>query len=243
MLTTLLFALFAGAGAVLGALSARGKATMCNVSKDTVPVPSTANDPPTPLASAIPAGPRFIALGVGVQNYTCSSTGTFTYVFVPLSPMLVLTISHSSTGAVAELFDISCFRESAFTSITDRVNAAWQAAPSGVTAQDIISTLAPFDPPFVLGQHFFIVNPITGSGLSPKWDFTSASEKGHPNAFVVGARTGDVHAPEDSATNVDWLSLNKAQGDLADQVFRVVTRGGQPPTSVRRSSLQFLKDI
>ena len=50
---------------------------MCNVSGDAIPFPSTANDPPTPLASPIAGGPKFIGLGVGVQNYTCASTGTF----------------------------------------------------------------------------------------------------------------------------------------------------------------------
>ncbi|KAF8315822.1 hypothetical protein DL93DRAFT_2227112 [Clavulina sp. PMI_390] len=41
---------------------------------------------------AVPSGaPKIVALGVGVQNYTCGSTGTWT-----------------SIGAVANLFDISC---------------------------------------------------------------------------------------------------------------------------------------
>ena len=78
------------------------------------------------------------------------------------------------------------------------------------------------------------MNPVTGTGINAKWDFTSASFAGNPNAFVVGAKTGDVPAPEDPAVNVDWLSLNKLdnEGELADEIFRVVTRGGQPPSSV-----------
>lgn len=139
---------------------------------------------------------------------------------------------HRSTGAVAELFDISCLSESAYEDLTDLAFEAWEAAPASISAQDVINALAPFHSPLVLGQHYFIVNPITGSGLSPKWDFTSASEAGHPDAFVVGAKTGDVLAPTNPQTNVDWLSLSAAQGDLADQVYRVVTRGGQPPSSV-----------
>ena len=84
--------------------------------------------------------------------------------------------------------------------------------------------------PFVLGQHFFVTNPVTGSGLSPKWDFTSASLKGKSNAFAIGARAGSVAVPP--STNVDWLSLNVVQGDLAKHIFRVETRNGQPPASV-----------
>ena len=110
-----------------------------------------------------------------------------------------------------------------------------------MTPQEIIDGLDGIGSPEVLGQHYFILNP-SGSGLSPKWDFTSASEAGHPDAFVIGARTGDIPAPTNPTTNVDWLSLSNAGGDLADQVFRVQTRGGQPPASVsdhrqRRSML------
>ena len=107
--------------------------------------------------------------------------------------------------------------------------AAWEAAPAGITAAEVISTLAPLHLRFILGQHYFIANPVA---LSPKWDFTSASEAGHADAFVIGARTGDIPAPTDPSTNIDWLSLKNAGGDLADQIFRVETRGGQPPASV-----------
>lgn len=127
---------------------------------------------------------------------------------------------------------MSCLSPSNWNSATTAAFQAWQAAPPSVTAQDVIHKLSQLHTSIVLGQHYFITNPITGSGLSPKWDFTSASEKGHPNAFVVGARTGGAPAPTDPATNVDWLSLSKAQGDLADQIYRIETRGGQPPTSV-----------
>lgn len=136
---------------------------------------------------------------------------------------------------MAELFDISCLSESKYNALATVALKAWQAAPAGVTIQEVIADLGELNPPFVLGQHYFIVNPVTGSGLSPKWDFTSASEAGHPDAFVVGARTGDVPDPTDPQTNIDWLSLSAVPGlggDLADQVYRLQTHGGQPPSSV-----------
>ena len=104
------------------------------------------------------------------------------------------------------------------------------AQPDSVTVFDVIAEYQ--GNPGVLGQHYFITNPVTGSGLSAKWDFTSASEAGRAGAFVVGAKSGDVPAPADPGTDVDWLSLAAAQGALAQQVFRVETRGGQPPASV-----------
>ncbi|PSR90833.1 hypothetical protein PHLCEN_2v4802 [Hermanssonia centrifuga] len=136
-----------------------------------------------------------------------------------------------NVGALAELFDISCISPSYYDDVTDAAWFVWEHAPADLTAAEVIAGLAPYHLKFVLGQHYFITNPITGSGLSPKWDFTSASKAGNANAFVVGARTGDIPSPTDPAVNIDWLSLSGVQGDLADQIFRVQTRGGQPPTS------------
>ena len=114
--------------------------------------------------------------------------------------------------------------------MTNWVYDAWKSAPSKITAAEIISGLNVFHPAVVLGQHYFITNP--SGGLSPKWDFTSASEAGHPDAFVIGVKTGDIPDPSNPHINVDWLSLKNGGGALADQVFRVQTRGGQPPSSV-----------
>ncbi|EMD35435.1 hypothetical protein CERSUDRAFT_124747 [Gelatoporia subvermispora B] len=186
------------------------KRAECDVTKLSIPLPSGQ----TTLVKPTNFTPSFIGVGVGVQNYTCGSTGTFTNV-----------------GALAELFDISCASPLSFDSLTDVIFDAWKDAPKEITAADLIDTLAIFDPPNVLGQHFFVTNPITGSGLSPKWDFTSASLKGHGDAFVVGAKVGDLLAPTDDTANIDWLQLNAAEGDLANAIFRIQTRGGQPPAS------------
>ncbi|KAE9408052.1 hypothetical protein BT96DRAFT_986271 [Gymnopus androsaceus JB14] len=85
--------------------------------------------------------------------------------------------------------------------------------------------------PFILGQHYFVTNPVTGTGLSPKWDFTSAAFAGNPAAFVVGSKIDDVPAPINSAANIDWLYLTNLTGTLANEIYRVDTQGGQPPTS------------
>jgi len=165
--------------------------------------------------------PHYIGIGVGVQNYTCTSGGNYTNV-----------------GAVAELFDVSCLNPSSYDEFTQLAFDAWKDASKELTAADLITDLAFIDPKVVLGQHYFITNPITGSGLSPKWDFTSASEKGHPDAFAVGAKVGDLPAPTDPATNIDWLQLKVVQGDLATQIYRVETKGGQPPSSCTPGSAE-----
>ena len=49
----------------------------CDVSKATIPLPGNQ----TQLIAPTDTKPRFVGIGVGVQNYTCSSAGTYTYVF------------------------------------------------------------------------------------------------------------------------------------------------------------------
>jgi len=82
--------------------------------------------------------------------------------------------------------------------------------------------------PAVLGQHYYVPNPV-GTGLSPKWDFTSSGvTAGDPNAYVIGAKVGDL--PTSDPNNIDDLMIKAIKGALAHEVFRVQTNGGQPPT-------------
>jgi hypothetical protein len=81
------------------------------------------------------------------------------------------------------------------------------------------------------------VTSPSGTGISPIWDFTSSgSFAGNANAYVIGAKVGDIPAPTSPTTNVDWLALNGVQGALASKIFRIDTVSGQPPTSVRTLS-------
>ncbi|EIN08187.1 hypothetical protein PUNSTDRAFT_44769 [Punctularia strigosozonata HHB-11173 SS5] len=179
----------------------------CDISKATFSVPAGLTAPTT--------GPSFIGLAAGVQNYTCTaSTSTWTNV-----------------GAVAELVDGSCLYSTPFfNSAVDHIYGAWEKAPASVTTQEIISTAAKFPTkPEVLGQHYYVPSP-SGTGVSPKWDFTSASFKGNSEAFVVASKTAAVNAPN-AATDITWVFLTAVEGELADNVYRVQTRGGQPPAS------------
>ncbi|KAI0346690.1 hypothetical protein BDW22DRAFT_1426116 [Trametopsis cervina] len=194
------------------AFAAPAKSSQCNTSNVKLILPPVAPGAPS-LATPLASGPKFIALAVGTQNYTCGAAGTYT-----------------SAGAFAELFDLSCVSPKAFDTLTEDAFAVWKVVPSFVTPQKIISTLAGIGSPEVLGQHYFVTN-TSGGALTPKWDFTSASEAGNPNAYVLGARTGTIPSPTNPTVDVDWLSLKNAGGELADQVFRVQTQGGQPPSS------------
>ncbi|KAK7044391.1 hypothetical protein R3P38DRAFT_162617 [Favolaschia claudopus] len=182
---------------------------VCDASAATMNLPAGQS-----LIVAPTTGPKFVALGVGVQNYTCDAA----------------TSKYTSVGAVASLFDISCLvKTPAFANIQTVAQMAWSVLPPKVSATTIGEKLGA---PALLGFHYFIPNPITGTGLSPKWDFTSTGKfKGDASAFIVAAKAANIAAPQDSAKNVDWLMLNNVQGSLATQVFRVDTVNGQPPTS------------
>jgi len=153
--------------------------------------------------------PIHIAVGVGVQNYTCDAA----------------TQKYTSVGAVAELFDISCLSGNplAFKNIQDVWFADWSRMPESFTVFDLVKENKGNRD--VLGQHYFIQN---GTAIAPKFDFTSASQKGNPDAYSVCAKVGDLPV---SSSNVDWLSLKSVEGDLAAMVYRVDTRSGRPPAS------------
>ncbi|KAI9465663.1 hypothetical protein BJY52DRAFT_1241770 [Lactarius psammicola] len=171
-------------------------------------VPASALELPSNQTQLVPptTAPKFVAVGVGNQNYSCTPGG-----------------NHTSIGAVAQLFDISTlFGEPEFSTIQDDAFGIWSSCPG---TNPLEAGLAPRLSKFgikPLGQHVFV---NFNGALSPKFDFTQAT--GNPNNFVVAAKTGDIPAP--SSSDVDWLELKRVDGGLADTVFRVNTRAGKPP--------------
>jgi hypothetical protein len=137
-----------------------------------------------------------------------------------------------SIGAVAMLYDITTlYGEPGFSTIQECVHDAWVNNPS----------TNPLDPGWdnqvqsrfglnPLGPHTFV--EFNGA-LDPKFDFTQSTN--NPSNFVIATKTGDIAAPTDPGTNVDWLHLTNVNGDLASDVFRVVTVGGKPPSAVNLS--------
>lgn len=147
---------------------------------------------------AAPSGaPSFVGVGAGVQNYTCGAAGTYT-----------------STGAVADIFDISCL----------------SGTPMFATVQDKALNGVPAGAP-LLGKHFFIGN--ADGSISPKWDFSSSQKSA--DAVVVAKKDAQANAPT-GAQDVAWLQLSSVSGSLASSVYRVDTRKGQPPASCTAGS-------
>lgn len=168
--------------------------------------------PPNRTAFSTPTGPlTSVVLGVGVQNYTCSAAGTYTWdiiptirVFLPWTCFLCRSI-----GAVASLYDLSCLSQfPEFDNVQDLAIELWKASP-------LTNENSPMTKSF-MGNHFFAASS-SGTGLSPIWDYRAGAAKGNLHAFVVAAKVADVPAPT-SPQDVDWLQLNSVSGSLAAQV-------------------------
>ncbi|KAI0066824.1 hypothetical protein BV25DRAFT_1848213 [Artomyces pyxidatus] len=190
------------------AFAAPAKLTGCSVPASALQLPANQTQLVVPTTA-----PNYVALGVGVQNYTCSAAGTWT-----------------TAGAYAELFDISClYNTKAWANIQDSAYDIWDKLPKSITVAELVSIFRDLNNFDVLGQHVFVTN--AAGGLSPMFDFTSSGpDAGNKNAYVIAAKVGDIPAPT-GPVDVDWLRLNRTSGELATTVFRVNTKAGQPPSS------------
>ena len=140
---------------------------------------------------------------------------------------------HRSAGAVAQLLDIShLYGTDEFSQVQVDAYYIWSNCSSkDPLGHELTARLEREFGTCLFGQHYFI-NGSTAGTLSPKFDFTSSGpNKGNSEAFVVAAKAGDLPAP-DSKLDVDWLRLNGTSGELATEVLRLYTKGGQPPSSV-----------
>jgi hypothetical protein len=138
-------------------------------------------------------------------------------------------------GALAELFDVSCFYGTAVYDASSQIAYdAWTLSSVNSTAA-VIAALGSAPP--VLGQHYYVPTPnATTTSYSPKWDFTSSgANKGNPEAYVIGKKVGDILSPLGNSSDggaIDWLSVAGVEGELASQIFRIDTVGGIQPSSV-----------
>jgi len=179
------------------------------------PVPGSVLQSELPSNQAVLVAPdktaKFVAVGAGNQNYTCTSAGTY-----------------SSIGAVAELYDITpLYGLSKFSVAQQSVYDFWTANqytdPLDPEWTSQVQSSLGFN---ILGPHTFV--EFDGA-LHPEFDFSQSTNDA--SNFVIAKKVGDIPDPIDPGTNVDWLQLKKVDGSLACTVFRVATIGGQPPTS------------
>jgi len=140
----------------------------------------------------------------------------------------------SNVGAVAQLFEISClFGRPEFSTIQDVAFSDWAASPSTNPLEpDLVQLMKNKHNINVEGQHYFVNQ---NNALVPVWDLRSSGENaGNSNAIIFAEKVKSAPSP-DGPENVDWVELKKLSGGLANQVYRVDTVKGQPPSTVSSS--------
>jgi hypothetical protein len=71
--------------------------------------------------------------------------------------------------------------------------------------------------------------------LSPEWNFAESQKTAA--AFVIGAKDKTL-AAANATTDIAWLQLHGVNGTLATEIYRLYTRGGQPPASCTPGSAE-----
>ncbi|KAH7406966.1 hypothetical protein DE146DRAFT_414372 [Phaeosphaeria sp. MPI-PUGE-AT-0046c] len=169
---------------------------LCDLSNVVLPVA------PTPLP-AVGEGHtlQHIAIGRGIQNYTCASADA--------APVAI--------GAIATLFNATCdsarLNERVMTDITTL--ALNYAVPKGPEADQRLS-----------GHHYFTDKKVPMFDMR-----TEGSNLGYVQALpdvVKSAAPKDASAGPNQMGSVAWLKLNGVEGDYKE-VYRVHTAGGAPP--------------
>jgi hypothetical protein len=158
---------------------------------------------PTPLpAVSNGATLRHVAIGRGIQNYTCASSSA------SATPVAI--------GAMASLFNATCdsarLNERVMADVTTL--ALSYAIPQGAEASQRLS-----------GHHEFTEKGIPLFKLQ-----TENNNYGYVQAkpdVIKRAAPQDASKGSNGMGSVAWLKLNAIEGDYSE-VYRVHTAGGQP---------------
>ena len=186
---------------------------------------------------------KHIAVGHGLQNYTCantSSTAAATGALAVLYDITSLYPGTAGTGLTEEgfaglsstvLFSQTIPLNLADPSAADPATPALPEASYGATADPFPApadlVISGMDPIAFLGRHYF------DAAGTPTFDLSASG------LFFSGAKAGGVKAPADadkgilSTGAVDWLQLGDSGKGLSSgvsYVYRVVTDGGVAQT-------------
>ncbi|PKX99187.1 DUF3455 domain-containing protein [Aspergillus novofumigatus IBT 16806] len=189
-------------------------------------------NPTIPLCDTKPALPapshgmklKFVALGRGTQNYTCSLSDKST------SPVAI--------GAVATLFDASCLASHNSAILHGLPSAMSKVSTDalGLFAMLLGQMTSRTSSGLILGEHYF-----TGTG-APMFDLRIGGHKD----WLQAKKGSSVPAPsqvsshsKDGEDNVPWLKLGFADGLGIREVYRIHTSGGQAPTSCKGQKESF----
>ncbi|OBT60901.1 hypothetical protein VE03_10814 [Pseudogymnoascus sp. 23342-1-I1] len=192
-------------------LSAASPVPICQIRARNAPgLPTTGSGTQLPPVSA-GLNLKFVTLGRGVQNYTCSGDyGT---------PVAV--------GAIAEIFEITALAQwnpvsPLFTGLP--AAAAYLTIPG---VQQLLNTRMPAgNPATIIGKHYF-----TSAGV-PTFDLYARSKKLSSKLVAKVSAPANANVGPAGTGAVGWLKLDDAGGSVGlKEVYRVYTAGGNPPAS------------
>ncbi|KAI0596398.1 hypothetical protein F4775DRAFT_594449 [Biscogniauxia sp. FL1348] len=186
---------------------------------------------PTPLTSPGNATLKHIAVGHGIQNYTCAASGATASSIGALAVLWEITGLYPGSGAGAlssadwVAFPPKVLRTTALplNGASPSSSAADTSAPFPDPAELTVDGLAA--PLAFLGHHYFDEQNV------PTFDLPSSTA---PELFK-GKKDQGVAAPVDADPGlddtgaVDWLRLSDKGGSQGiSLVYRVLTAGGAP---------------
>lgn len=155
--------------------------------------------------------PVAVVLGVGTQNYTCSSP----------------TATPTPNGALATLYDISCL-VGAYPKAAHSLGTVVMRAGLH-TLQDVAKGNVPLGLGYPkVGEHHFAPDAMTA---------VFNVQLGKRCLKFVGGRVEGIAAPGNALEGtIDWLKLGRKPGSERESrgvkfVYRVYTAGGKPPAT------------
>lgn len=152
---------------------------------------------------------QYAVIGRGIQNYTCAAVGEAT----------------AQLGAVATLYDATSIARTSVAMLNTIPGLAVNGPPA---ANGVYPLPAQFRSLKVIGKHTFIADG------TPFFDLTAVNKK------LFAAKNDSAVAPANAPKGplgtgaVPWLQLNAkpTYGSVGlGMVYRVVTAGGNPPTT------------
>ncbi|KAJ6188215.1 hypothetical protein N7519_003123 [Penicillium mononematosum] len=173
-----------------------------------------ATNPPLPAPSTN-LKLKYVALGRGTQNYTCPSDA--------LSDSKT-TIKPQAVGAAATLFDASCIVSSS-PALLHKVPAIISSTTLGsLTFMAALVAQGTRSNNLIIGEHYFDADgePVFDMALSGS------------DAWIATSKIASTPAPKStsgSSGNVPWLKLGYKKGNGIQEVYRVVTSQGNPPST------------
>ncbi|WPH01438.1 Hypothetical protein R9X50_00428400 [Acrodontium crateriforme] len=202
--------------AVSGLISSTAAYPACPVGRS----PNLAAQQPTEpgLPSNNNATFKYVALGLGVQNYTCASTSA-----TPVAAGALATL-FDATNAYAKLTVLINHSTEPYLKMYEMESCTKFGNPN--VADDSCEQKANVARLPVIGHHYFA--DINGKGVPSfdiQYDYLSCAKYGDVKA------PADTYAGSDNAGAVDWLFLaddSNGRTHGLKEVYRVKTVGGVP---------------